>query len=69
MIINYKLKKKNKYKLINFIFVFITISCSHFVKYKPKYMLEYKLLIIDKEQEDSFEIKEIIQNYFPIFPL
>jgi hypothetical protein len=32
-------------------------------------MLEYKLLIIDKEQEDSFEIKEIIQNYFPIFPL
>lgn len=32
-------------------------------------MLEYKLLIIDKEQEDSFEIKKIIQNYFPIFPL
>ena len=28
-------------------------------------MLEYQLIIIDKEQEDSFEIKEIIQNYFP----
>lgn len=28
-------------------------------------MLDYKLLIIDKNQEDSFEIKEIIQNYFP----